>query len=135
LNFKGQTSKAKIKESSFHTKSLLIAWLHGCINFQSLKIILILPIAILFFSCKDQPRISEDKFIRVYVDLLIEHDSSSVQNISLDSLKLSVFQKHKITEELYQNTIDYYNETPQRWEAFFDKATAYVEELKTKQKK
>jgi len=104
-------------------------------NFRDLKLILILPIAFIFYSCKDQPRIPEDKFIRVYVDLLIIHDSSSVQNLSLDSLKQAIFQKHETTEELYQNTIDYYNETPQKWEAFFDKATAYVEELESKQAK
>ena len=77
----------------------------------------------------------EDKFIRVYVDLLIVHDSSSVQNLSLDSLKQALFKKYETTEEHYQNTIDYYNETPQKWEAFFDKATAYVEELESKQVK
>jgi len=50
-------------------------------------------------------------------------------------LKQAIFQKFETTEELYQNTIDYYNETPQKWEAFFDKATAYVEELESKQVK
>ena len=135
-----QVSKIKIQNHTIiqlyiHIKILLIACLHGCMIFQYRKFILILPIAFLFYSCKDQPRMPEDKFIRVYVDLLIVHDSSSVQNLSLDSLKQAIFQKHETTEELYQNTIDYYNETPQKWEAFFDKATAYVEELESKQAK
>ena len=135
-----QELKIKIKnhtniQSYIHIKSLLIACLHGCMNFRHLKIILILPIAFLFYSCKDQPRIPEEKFIRVYVELLIVHDSSSVQNLSLDSLKQALFKKYETTEEHYQNTIDYYNETPQKWEAFFDKATAYVEELESKQAK
>jgi len=124
-----------IIQSYINIKSLLIAWLHECMIFKYRKIILILPIAFIFYSCKDQPRIPEEKFIRVYVDLLIIHDSSSVQNLSLDSLKQALFKKYETTEEHYQNTIDYYNETPQKWEAFFDKATAYVEELESKQAK
>ena len=96
----------------------------------SFFIIFIFVILILFPACEKEPAISEDKFIKVYVDLLIIQDTTSTDSFSLDSLKAIVFEKNNITAEQYDATIQYYNEHPKRWEDFFDKALAYGEKLK-----
>jgi hypothetical protein len=85
-----------------------------------------------FLSCKNEPLIPEEKFIKVYVDILFIQDTTSIDK-SLDSLKQIVFNKYDITDEMYENNVKYYNENPEKWEAFFDKATAYVEKLKSEQ--
>ena len=74
----------------------------------------------------------EEKFIKVYVDLMIVQDTTRVNSLPLDSLKDIVFTKHNITSELYDKTVAKYNSSPENWEEFFDKAIAYLEELKTR---
>jgi hypothetical protein len=85
---------------------------------------------IFFINCDDEEIIEEEKFIKVYVDLLIMQDTTSSNQISLDSIQTIVFNKYDITAKDYEHTIAYYNSSPKKWEDFFDKATDYVEKLK-----
>jgi hypothetical protein len=91
-----------------------------------------LLIFLFFFisACDKGPPIQEEKFIKVYVDLLIVQDSTTAETFSLDSIKTLVFTKHNISSEQYDETINYYNSRPEKWAAFFDSTTAYVERLK-----
>jgi hypothetical protein len=98
---------------------------------QKLLQLLIIP-ALLLSSCSEEEVIPEEKFVHVYVDLMILQDTTRVNSIPLDSLKEIVFTKHNITSELYDKTIAKYNSSPENWEDFFDKAIAYLEELKTR---
>ena len=84
----------------------------------------------MFSACEKSPALPEDKFIKVYVDLLILHDTTNTENVSLDSLKAIVYDKNEVTVNQYDATIQYYNEHPKQWEEFFDKALAYAEKLK-----
>jgi hypothetical protein len=104
------------------------------LNRLRLKFVLSLLIifAVLFSSCTEEEVIPEEKFIHIYVDLMIVQDTTRVNPLPLDSLKEIVFTKHDITSELYDKTIAKYNSSPEDWEVFFDKAIAYLEELKTK---
>ncbi len=103
-------------------------------NRYSLKFLLPLLIifALLINNCSEDEVIPEEKFIQVYVDLMIVQDTTRSNPLPLDSLKEIVFTKHDITSELYDKTIAKYNSSPEDWEEFFDKAIAYLEELKTK---
>ncbi len=105
--------------------------IQNLIRDQKLHFLLIL---LLFFisACDEGPPIPEEKFIKVYVDVLIAKDTSSSDQISVDSIKSLVFFRHGISMKDYEETIKYYNSSSERWEVFFDKAIAYVEELKTK---
>jgi len=98
---------------------------------QKLLQLLIIP-ALLLSSCSEEEVIPEEKFIHVYVDLMIVQDTTRINSLPLDSLKDIVFTKHNITSELYDNTVAKYNSSPENWEEFFDKAIAYLEELKTR---
>ena len=74
---------------------------------------------------------SQDIFVKVYVDLLIIQDTTSAEVYSLDSVKRVVFQKYNVSPGQYDSTIQYYNSEPDRWIEFFDSASAYVELLKS----
>jgi hypothetical protein len=91
---------------------------------------LIVLLVILNISCNENPPIPEEKFIKVYVDLLIIQDTTTSNNFSLDSVKTMVLTRHNITEKQYNEMINYYNSEPENWIAFFDSTTAYVEMLK-----
>lgn len=91
---------------------------------------------ILFHGCdKEVKVIPEEKFIKVYVDLLILQDTTNTDSLSLDSLKTLVFKNHNVSDEEYNATIRYYNSEPKKWEEFFDKAINYVEALKKEAEK
>jgi hypothetical protein len=91
---------------------------------------------ILFYGCEKEVKvIPEEKFINVYVDLLILQDTTSTDSLSLDSLKTLVFKNHNVSAEEYDATIRYYNSEPKKWEDFFDKAVNYVEALKKEAEK
>jgi hypothetical protein len=99
------------------------------------------PYFLLFFlfifisACDKGPPITEEKFIHVYTDLLIIQDTTTSPSYSLDSIKALVFTRHNISSEQYEETINYYNSQPEKWQAFFDSATVYVEGLKRKTEK
>ncbi len=84
----------------------------------------------LLSGCSKNNIINEDKFVKVYADLIIQQDTLNVLNYKTDTVKIKVFKRYNITAEDYKNTIAYYNQDPGKWEKFFDKVTAYVEELK-----
>lgn len=96
-----------------------------------------LLICLIFFtvSCDKDPPIPEEKFIKVYVDFLIIQDTTSANTFSLDSIKVLVFNRHEVSPEQYEATIEYYNSQPEKWVTFFDSATAYVEDLKKQDEK
>ena len=98
---------------------------------HKLFFVIISVIFFLFFSCDDNTPIPQDKFLKVYVDLLIIQDTTNAEIFSLDSIKAVVFQKYNIRSGQYDSTIEYYNSDPNRWIEFFDSAGAYVERLKS----
>ena len=85
-----------------------------------------------FTSCSNDNVIDEDKFVKIYTDLVIAQDTTGNNKAVFDSLKLVIFKRYKVSEVQYDSTISYYNENVQRWEKFFDKATAYIQSLKNK---
>ncbi len=87
---------------------------------------------LLLFSCNKEKIIEEDKLVHIYSDMLIAQDTVTLSSTGLDSLRDAVFKKYNVTEELYKKTIDYYNRDSNRWESFFDKVIAHVENLKKK---
>jgi hypothetical protein len=92
-----------------------------------MKITLLILFSIFLFSpgCKTEGVIEEEKFVKVYADLLIAGDTASV-----DSAKSRVFNRYNISSGDYKTTVDYYNSNPGKWEPFFDKVIAHIEELK-----
>jgi hypothetical protein len=74
-------------------------------------------------GCERYGLLEEDRFVVIYADILIASDTTSV-----NQAREQAFKKHNITEEEYQNTVEYYNNNPEEWEFFFNKVIAHIEE-------
>jgi hypothetical protein len=105
-------------------------------KFEIIRIILIIiSLVISYSACEDKTDIPEEKFIKIYVDLLVMQDTTVTNPVSLDSMKALIFSRFNITNAQYERKIALYNSSPEKWEKFFDKAIAYVEEMKVKRGK
>lgn len=98
-----------------------------------MKIIPLLLITISFvLGCSEKATVDEEKLILIYTDLMFAQDTVLINSKNVDSLKAEVFNRHNITADQYQQTLEFYNKSSERWEMFFDKVIEYVESLKTK---
>ncbi len=79
-------------------------------------------------GCNQSTIIEEEKFIEVYTDMIIASDTVSEAINPKDEVLKKVLNKYGITLEDYKRTIQYYNQESQRWEKFFTKAIAYLEQ-------
>ncbi len=102
---------------------------HRNLNFIILSFFLF-SILILLSGCSKNNILDEDKFVKVYGDLIIQQDTLNTLNVKNDSLKNIVFKRYNTTKEDYKKTIEYYNQDPAKWEKFFSRVTAYIENLK-----
>jgi hypothetical protein len=107
----------------------MIVYLHNCTRFKTIRFASLIIFILLITACDENPPIPEKKFIEVYVDLLICQDTTTA-SYNPDSLKSFVLTKHNIPESQYNSMIEYYNQRPDKWIAFFDSVTTYVEQLK-----
>lgn len=85
---------------------------------------------VFIFSCSKKDILPEDKFIKIYIDILVAQDTLADNSISNDSLKTLILQKYNVSDSIYTKTIEYYNYNPDKWENFFEDAIKQVEELK-----
>jgi len=119
-----------IRQSFNHSKGRTLVWMYGCMKLLNIKITFLIISTLFLSACDKGPPIPEEKFIKVYVDLLIIQDTTTAETFSLDSVKTLVFTRHDISSGQYDETISYYNSQPEKWAVLFDSATAYVEGLK-----
>ena len=97
------------------------------------NVYIIASIAILFSliqGCSKTKVLDEDKFMNIYVDLVVAQDTSNAPIAKFDSVRAIVFKREGIKKEEYDATINYYNSKPERWQKFFMKTTQYVDKLK-----
>jgi hypothetical protein len=90
---------------------------------------LLFLILLSFIGCSH--KINEDKFILVYSDIVIAQDTLG-SNVNLEAVKSTVFKKYNISEKNYNETLNYYNSEPRKWEAFFNKTISHLEGLRKK---
>lgn len=83
-------------------------------------------------GCGNKGVIEENKFIRIYTDIIIARDTASVEPKNDKKILKGVFSRYNVTEKEYRETIDYYNKNPERWRKFFTKAIRYADQLKKK---
>ena len=85
-----------------------------------------------FAGCSN--KINEDKFILVYSDLVMAQDTLK-GNFKQSEIKNLVFKKYNVSEKEYNETLNYYNSDPRKWEAFFNKTISHLEGLRSKKGK
>lgn len=90
--------------------------------------ILFVLFSLLFFAGCGAKKLDEDKFVKVYYDILILQESRGGEISAMEKIRQEVYQKHGISHEQYQNTLDWYSEDKARWEEFFAALTEYVKE-------
>lgn len=98
----------------------------------SIKSLMILSFLLMLTYCSVKEPIPEDILILVYAELMFAQDTLLITKQNVDSLKSQVFERHNILDQDYQNTIEIYTNTPERWDRFFDRVMEYIESLKTK---
>ncbi len=131
---KNQNSKElhiKICENPFylrHPRSIFLK------NITSGVVLYLTFFSLLFIlsSCSDNKVINEDKFVKVYSDLIIAQDTIPNNSAAFNSVKKKIFARYNITSEDYKNTIEYYNKNYEKWKSFFAKVTAHIEAMKGK---
>lgn len=102
-------------------------------RYYSISLVLfLLIISISLQSCKKSPVIDEDKFVKIYAEMIFMQDTSS---LSQPAIKVSVLKNFSVKEIDYANTVKFYNDDPERWQKFFDSTLAYIERLKPKPNK
>ena len=92
-------------------------------------LLFIFTLALINLSCDENPPIPEQKFLQIYVDLLVFQDTTT-SSLNTDSLKKVIFNNHGITADQYDSMIEYYNAKPEKWIPFFDSVTVYVDRLR-----
>lgn len=97
---------------------------------ETKNITIIFLLTAFIFSCSKDDILPEDKFIKIYIDILVAQDTLSDSSISNDSLKTLILGKYNVTDSVFTKTIEYYNYNPDKWEKFFEDAIKQVEELK-----
>ncbi|AFH48983.1 Hypothetical protein IALB_1273 [Ignavibacterium album JCM 16511] len=78
-------------------------------------------------ACKERPPITEDKFVQIYANLVSAPDSISVDSLMFADYKQKVFSNYGFSEKNYEQTVKFYNQTPEKWEEFFRKVIKYIE--------
>ncbi len=98
------------------------------------NITLIFLLSVFIFSCSKEDILPEDKFIKIYIDILVAQDTLTDSSISNDSLKTLILPEYNVTDSIYTKTVEYYNSNPDKWEKFFEDVIKQVEELKATEK-
>ncbi|HZW39923.1 MAG TPA: DUF4296 domain-containing protein [Ignavibacteriaceae bacterium] len=88
-------------------------------------ILLYIFLAFTFSACNQKPPIEEEKFINIYVDIAIAQDTAQS---SMEDIKKIIFNKYKVSSKEYNSTIQFYEDNPELWQGFFDKALERINE-------
>jgi hypothetical protein len=98
---------------------------------RSIAFLLLIGSLSVFISCKNEPPISQDNFVKIYGDIILSQDTLKVL---LPQTRQNVLSKYSHTENDYNETVKFYNSNPERWQKIFDEVIVYVEKLREPKK-
>lgn len=102
------------------------------------RITLIILLFTGLFGCGKRlsSEISLDKFAAIYIDLKLSNASTqsadSLMKTSDKEILNRILQKHNVTPEQIQMTIDNYNKDAAKWKEFYENVSKRLMELKKK---
>lgn len=103
--------------------------------YQTFSTLFFLVVILISFQfCSNQKNVDLETLSKVYVDLLVVEDFYS----GTDSVKIKkeeVFKKYEIDSTSYFNSYKSLKYNDAKWNEFFNLSQAYLDTLKSKQKK
>jgi hypothetical protein len=97
-----------------------------------MKIFVLLLFFFVLINCKKETSTAlspqHERFVQVYVELLKLKERLPPQHPSLFDSSQVILTKYRFTKEEYDRSVAYFNDTPERWEAFYQEV---LEQLKT----
>lgn len=100
--------------------------------FKTLLLVIILIVQFSFIGCSKKKIVNQDKFVKIYSDLVIAQDTTGSPPKTNEKLKKEILKRYNVSNQEYRETIAYYNKNPKEWDMFFKKVIAYVDKLKKK---
>lgn len=83
-------------------------------------------------GCSSKKIIDQDKFVKIYADLIIAQDTTNAAVKNNNTLKEEILKRYNVTDSEYKETVSYYNQNPKEWQTFFNKVIEYIGKLKKK---
>ena len=87
---------------------------------------------IFLFHCRKDSKpdfpTEQETFVNVYIDLLQLRESFPEDHPDLLDSTRKILQEHHFTKEKYEQSLAFFNEEPERWEAFYQEVLKRLKE-------
>jgi len=83
---------------------------------------------IIFNSLKTSSKLSEDKFVEIYVQLSIASEMYDTSSTKLEEERKQILKQYNVTQEEIDHFIKEYNKNPEKWAKVWEKIVRRLEE-------
>jgi DNA repair ATPase RecN len=95
-----------------------------------ISVLFLLTILFIIFSrLKTSPKLSEEKFVEVYVQLSMASEMYDTSSTKLEERK-KILEKYNVTQEEIDRFIKEYNRNPEKWAKVWEKIVRRLDEEK-----
>jgi uncharacterized membrane-anchored protein YhcB (DUF1043 family) len=91
-------------------------------------VFLLIILFIVFNRLKTPSRLSEDKFVEVYVQLSIASEMYDTSSTKLEEERKKILKQYNVTQEEIDHFIKEYNQNPEKWAKVWEKIVRRLEE-------
>jgi uncharacterized membrane-anchored protein YhcB (DUF1043 family) len=95
-----------------------------------LAVFLSIILFIIFYRPKTSTKLSEDKFVEVYVQLSIASEMYDTSLTKLEEERRKILEKFGVTQEEIDHFIKEYNQNPEKWAKVWGKIVRKLEDEK-----
>jgi hypothetical protein len=93
--------------------------------------LLLIILFVIFVGLKTSSKLSEDKFVEVYVQTSIVSEIYDTDPAKLEQERKKILEKYNVTQEEIDLFIKKYNKNPEKWARVWEKIVRRLEEEKT----
>ncbi|MCJ7577178.1 MAG: DUF4296 domain-containing protein [candidate division Zixibacteria bacterium] len=83
---------------------------------------------IIFYPLKTSSKLSEDKFVEVYVQLSIASEMYDTSSTKSEEERKKILKQYNVTQEEIDHFIKEYNQNPEKWAKVWEKIVRRLEE-------
>ncbi|MDT3697167.1 MAG: DUF4296 domain-containing protein [Ignavibacterium sp.] len=95
-------------------------------NKKYLIILFSLLVIIVLLNCTESIPIEEKKLVKVYAEMVIMQDSTTLSTADIQKKVLGEFD---ISISDYEKSVDFLSKNPERWQNFYDSVIVYLQRL------